>query len=94
MRANYRAAQAVSRKLVGGSFYCLPCSNSDRMLAFQSPRVRLTQADFDWRFSHMPLKGEYEPSSLDRTREQVELFEKTNGVEGGTKRRMRNRSLS
>ena len=32
----------------------------------------------------MPLNGEYEPSSVDRTREQVELYEKTGGVEGGT----------
>jgi len=32
----------------------------------------------------MPLTGEYEPSSNDRAREQVELFERTNGVEGGT----------
>jgi F420H(2)-dependent quinone reductase len=32
----------------------------------------------------MPLTGEYEPSSNDRTREQVELYEKTSGVEGGT----------
>jgi F420H(2)-dependent quinone reductase len=32
----------------------------------------------------MPLDGEYEPSRNDRTREQVELYERTNGVEGGT----------
>ena len=32
----------------------------------------------------MPLSGEYEPSQNDRTREQVELYEATNGVEGGT----------
>src|SRR5258708_35580220 len=32
----------------------------------------------------MPLNGEYEPSRNDRTREQVELYEATNGVEGGT----------
>src|SRR6202046_2772388 len=32
----------------------------------------------------MPLTGEYEPSQNDRTREQVELYEATNGVEGGT----------
>ncbi len=32
----------------------------------------------------MPLKGEYEPSQVDRTRMQVEQYEKTNGVEGGT----------
>jgi deazaflavin-dependent oxidoreductase (nitroreductase family) len=32
----------------------------------------------------MPLNGEYEPSSIDRVREQVELYEATNGVEGGT----------
>ena len=32
----------------------------------------------------MPLKGEYEPSRNERTREQVELYEATNGVAGGT----------
>ena len=32
----------------------------------------------------MPLTGEYEPSSNDRTREQVELYEATNGTKGGT----------
>ena len=32
----------------------------------------------------MPLHGEYEPSPSDRVREQVELYEATNGVEGGT----------
>ena len=32
----------------------------------------------------MPLSVEYEPSSVDRTCEQVEPYEKTNGVEGGT----------
>ena len=32
----------------------------------------------------MPLTGEYEPSQNDRTREQVELYEATNGKEGGT----------
>jgi hypothetical protein len=32
----------------------------------------------------MPLNGEYEPSPIDRVREQVELYEPTNGVEGGT----------
>lgn len=32
----------------------------------------------------MPLNGEYEPSRNDRTREQVELYEATDGVEGGT----------
>jgi F420H(2)-dependent quinone reductase len=32
----------------------------------------------------MPLNGEYQPSRNDRTREQVEQFEATNGVEGGT----------
>jgi deazaflavin-dependent oxidoreductase (nitroreductase family) len=30
------------------------------------------------------LTGEYEPSRNDRTREQVELYEATNGVKGGT----------
>ncbi len=30
----------------------------------------------------MPLNGEYQPSRNDRTREQVELYEATNGVEG------------
>jgi deazaflavin-dependent oxidoreductase (nitroreductase family) len=32
----------------------------------------------------MPLSGEYKPSPNDRTRKQVELYEATNGVEGGT----------
>ena len=32
----------------------------------------------------MPLTGEYEPSQNDRTREQVELYEATNGLKGGT----------
>jgi deazaflavin-dependent oxidoreductase (nitroreductase family) len=32
----------------------------------------------------MPLTGTYEPSQNDRTRKQVELYEATNGVEGGT----------
>jgi len=32
----------------------------------------------------MPLDGEYEPSRNERTREQVELYEATNGVKGGT----------
>jgi len=32
----------------------------------------------------MALIGEYEPSKNDRTREQVELYEATNGKEGGT----------
>jgi deazaflavin-dependent oxidoreductase (nitroreductase family) len=32
----------------------------------------------------MPPNGEYEPSPIDRVREQVELYEATNGVEGGT----------
>ncbi len=32
----------------------------------------------------MPLMGDYEPSQNDRTRDQVELYEATNGVEGGT----------
>ena len=32
----------------------------------------------------MPLNREYEPSPNDRTRKQVELYEATNGVEGGT----------
>src|SRR5271167_5020824 len=32
----------------------------------------------------MPLNGEYEPSRNDRTRKQVELYEATDGVEGGT----------
>jgi deazaflavin-dependent oxidoreductase (nitroreductase family) len=30
----------------------------------------------------MPLTGEYEPSSSDRSRKQVELYEVTNGEEG------------
>jgi F420H(2)-dependent quinone reductase len=32
----------------------------------------------------MPLTGEYEPSQNDRTRKQVELYEATNDVKGGT----------
>ena len=32
----------------------------------------------------MPLNGEYEPSPSERVRRQVELYEATNGVEGGT----------
>ena len=32
----------------------------------------------------MSLTGEYEPSPIDRDRKQVELYEATNGVEGGT----------
>src|ERR1700674_5658535 len=32
----------------------------------------------------MPLNGEYKPSPIDRVREQVKLYEATNGVEGGT----------
>ena len=32
----------------------------------------------------MPLEGEYAPSPSDRAREQVELFERTNGQEGNT----------
>jgi len=32
----------------------------------------------------MPLTGEFEPSQNDRTREQVEQYEATNGVKGGT----------
>lgn len=32
----------------------------------------------------MPLTGEYELSPNDRVREQVELYEATNGLEGGT----------
>jgi deazaflavin-dependent oxidoreductase (nitroreductase family) len=32
----------------------------------------------------MPLSGDYEPSPSDWSRNQVELFEKTNGVEGAT----------
>src|SRR3954465_491773 len=34
----------------------------------------------------MPLSGEYEPSPNDWSREQVELFERTNGAEGNTMR--------
>jgi hypothetical protein len=32
----------------------------------------------------MSLTGEYEPSRNDRDRKQVELYEATNGIEGGT----------
>ncbi|MFG2039386.1 nitroreductase family deazaflavin-dependent oxidoreductase [Dactylosporangium sp. NPDC048998] len=34
----------------------------------------------------MPLTGDYEPSSSDWSREQVELFERTGGAEGNTMR--------
>jgi deazaflavin-dependent oxidoreductase (nitroreductase family) len=30
----------------------------------------------------MPLEGEYEPSTSERSRKQVELYERTNGAEG------------
>jgi F420H(2)-dependent quinone reductase len=33
---------------------------------------------------NIPLHGEYEPSPSDRVREQVELYEATNGAEGST----------
>jgi F420H(2)-dependent quinone reductase len=36
----------------------------------------------------MPLSGDYEPGASDWSRNQVELFEKTNGVEGATLRGM------
>ena len=36
----------------------------------------------------MPLTGEYEPSTSERTRRQVELFEKSSGAEGATLRGM------
>ncbi len=36
----------------------------------------------------MPLTGEYEPSTSERTRRQVELFEESNGTEGTTLRGM------
>ena len=36
----------------------------------------------------MPLTGEYEPSTSERTRRQVELFERSNGAEGNTLRGM------
>ena len=36
----------------------------------------------------MPLTGEYEPSTSERTRRQVELFERTDGAEGNTLRGM------
>jgi len=32
----------------------------------------------------MPLNGEFKPSRNDRTRKQVELYEATNGLAGGT----------
>ncbi|MEV6923051.1 nitroreductase family deazaflavin-dependent oxidoreductase [Dactylosporangium sp. NPDC051485] len=34
----------------------------------------------------MPLSGDYEPSPTDWAREQVELFERTDGAEGNTMR--------
>jgi deazaflavin-dependent oxidoreductase (nitroreductase family) len=36
----------------------------------------------------VPLTGEYEPSTAERTRRQVELFERSNGTEGTTLRGM------
>ena len=36
----------------------------------------------------MPLTGEYEPSTAERTRRQVELYERSNGTEGATLRGM------
>jgi F420H(2)-dependent quinone reductase len=36
----------------------------------------------------VPLTGEYEPSTSERTRRQVELFERSNGAEGNTLRGM------
>src|SRR6478752_3280310 len=36
----------------------------------------------------VPLTGEYEPSTDERTRRQVELFEESNGTEGTTLRGM------
>jgi deazaflavin-dependent oxidoreductase (nitroreductase family) len=36
----------------------------------------------------VPLTGEYEPSTAERTRRQVELFERSNGAEGNTLRGM------
>ena len=36
----------------------------------------------------MPLTGEYEPSTSERTRRQVELFEESDGTEGTTLRGM------
>ena len=36
----------------------------------------------------MPLQGEYEPSPSDWARKQAELYESTNGAEGGTLRDM------
>ena len=36
----------------------------------------------------MPLTGEYEPSTAERTRRQVELFEQSNGADGNTLRGM------
>src|SRR4029453_10491313 len=39
---------------------------------------------FDKESFNMPPKGENEPSPSERNRRQVELYEATNGVEGGT----------
>jgi len=36
----------------------------------------------------VPLTGEYEPSTAERTRRQVELYERSNGTEGATLRGM------
>src|SRR5258705_11688300 len=40
--------------------------------------------DFDKESFNMPLNGEYEPSPSERVRRQVELYEATDGAEGGT----------
>jgi len=40
--------------------------------------------DFDKESFNMSLNGEYEPSPSERVRRQVELYEATNGAEGGT----------
>ena len=42
--------------------------------------------DFDKESFNMPLNGEYEPSPSERVRRQVELYEATNGAEGGTQK--------
>jgi deazaflavin-dependent oxidoreductase (nitroreductase family) len=36
----------------------------------------------------VPLTGEYQPSTAERTRRQVELYERSNGAEGNTLRGM------
>ena len=46
--------------------------------------IYISEMEFVKESFYMPLNGEYEPSPSDRVREQVELYEATNGAEGST----------